>query len=229
MPIFSPTFFSIVFLGSQNPQILNHDFLINNQVLPIEQEPFKSLMEGASEEHHPFTQYISTPLVTTLTYKWISIIIEQNRYQIKDTHYNTPLESPIISIPKEYFGRVLQHTPITLGGINFGGSIVFSDAKDETDFDERLGINSQKFQILLGLAKAQYSPQVRLVWDEVREGKFELRLNKAKTSSGACSVTFNFEFPYKDMASFIENLDESGEIHKRFHTVLRKLNVEINK
>ena len=229
MPIFSPKFFSIVFLGSQNPQILNHDFLINNQILPIEKDPFKSLMEGASKEHPPFTQYISTPLVTTLTYKWISIIIEQNRFQIKDTNYNTPLESPIISIPKEYFGRVLRHTPIILGGINFGGSIVFSDAEDETGFDERLGINSQKFRQLLGLARAQYSPQIRLVWDEEREGKFELKLNKSKSGSADCGVTFNFEFIYKDMDGFMKNVDESGEVHKQFYTILRKLNVEINK
>ena len=108
MPIFSPTFFSIVFLGSHNPQILNHDFLLKNQVLPIKEEPFSSLIEKASEKHPPFTQYVSTPLVTTLSYEWISIIIEQNRYQIKDVNFKTPLESPIISISKEYFGRVLK-------------------------------------------------------------------------------------------------------------------------
>jgi hypothetical protein len=229
MPIFTPKFFSIVFLGSQNPQILNHDFLINNQVLPIEKEPFKSLMEEASKEHPPFTQYISTPLVTTLMYKWISIIIEQNRYQIKDTHFSTPLESPIISIPKEYFGRVLRHTPITLGGINFGGNIIFSDTEDEINFDESLGICSQKFQLQLGLAKAQYSPKIRLSWDEDQEGQFELSLKKSKISSGDCALNFNFEFVYKDMDSFIKEIDGAGKVHERFYNILKELNVETNK
>jgi len=229
MPIFSPKFFSIVFLGSQNPQILNHDFLINNQILPIEKEPFKSIIEGVSKEHPPFTQYISTPLVTTLTYKWISIIIEQHRYQIKDTHFNTPLESPIISIPKEYFGRVLRHTPITLGGINFGGNITFSDTDDEASFDESLGINHQSLQVQLGLVRAQYSPKINLVWDDEQDGQFELDLKKSKSFPGACVVNFNFEFIYKDMDSFVKKIDEAGKVHERFYTILRKLNVEINK
>jgi hypothetical protein len=231
MPIFNPKFFSIVFLGSQNPQILNHDFLINNKILPIEKEPFKSLMEGASQGNPPFTQYISTPLVTTLTYKWISIIIEQNRYQIKDTHFNMPLESPIISILRGYFGRMLRHTPLTLGGINFGGNIVFSDAEDETIFDENMGINRQKFQSRLGLVKAQYSPKIRLVWGEEQDGQFELSLKKSKslTPIGTCAVNFNFEFFYKDMPSFLEMIDETGEVHDRFYTMLKKLDVEIKK
>ncbi len=227
MPIFNPKFFSIVFLGSQNPQILNHDFLIDNQILPIEKEPFKSLMERASKEKPPFTQYLSTPLVASLTYKWISIIVEQNRYQIKDTHFTTPLESPIISIPKEYFGRVLKHTPITLGGINFGGDIIFSDEADEVGFDESLGIDRQKFQSHLGLVKTQYSPKINLVWDDGQEDQFELSLKKPKNFSGACAVNFNFEFIYKDMNSFVKKIDEAGKVHERFYTILRKLNVEI--
>lgn len=186
-------------------------------------------MAGVSKEKPPFTQYVSTPLLTTLTYKWISIIIEQNRYQIKDTRFTKPLESPIISIPKEYFGRVLKHTPITLGGINFGGDISFSDSEDETRFDESLGIDRQKFQIHLGLVKAQYSPKINLVWDDGQEDQFELTLNKPKSFSGACAVNFNFEFIYKDMNSFVMKIDEAGKVHERFYTILRELNVEVNK
>jgi len=229
MPIFSPKFFSIVFLGSQNPQILNHDFLINNQILPIQREPFKSMMAAVSNETPPFTQYISTPLVTTLTYKWISIIIEQNRYQIKDTHSTKPSESPIISIPKEYFGRVLRHTPITLGGINFAGNISFLNSDDESTFDENLGINRQKFQLKFGLFRAEYSPKIRLVWDEEQEDGFELSLTKSKSVSGGCAANFNFEFFYNNMDSFMKKLDEAGKAHERFYSILRKLNVEVNK
>ena len=100
MPIFDPKLFSIVFIGRQNPQILNHDFLIKNEVLPVKREPFKSLIKDSSQKKPPFTSYLSTPVVTALDYKWISIIVEENRFQIKDAKFNVPSKSPIITITK---------------------------------------------------------------------------------------------------------------------------------
>ena len=44
MPLFEGKFFNIVFIGRLNPQILNHDFLLNNRVLPEDKEPFKTLV-----------------------------------------------------------------------------------------------------------------------------------------------------------------------------------------
>lgn len=123
MPIFDLKLFSIVFIGRQNPQILNHDFLIKNEVLPIKSEPFKSLIKDSSQKKPPFTSYLSTPVVTALDYKWISIIVEENRFQIKDAKFKVPSKSPIITISKEYFGTLLKYTPFQVGGINFGGEL----------------------------------------------------------------------------------------------------------
>ena len=61
MPSFKYKFFNIVVLGRHNPQILTHDFLINNKILPVTQEPFLTLLREAKEKVKPFNQFISTP------------------------------------------------------------------------------------------------------------------------------------------------------------------------
>ncbi|MBI4334639.1 MAG: hypothetical protein HY673_25575 [Chloroflexi bacterium] len=96
MPSFEGRFFSIVLIGRQNPQILTHDFLLKNEVLPKDREPFKGLI--TEEGSLPFTEFISTPVITSITYGPISITIEENRYQITDNRFEDPPSSPIMSV-----------------------------------------------------------------------------------------------------------------------------------
>lgn len=229
MPIFGPKFFSVVLLGRQNPQILNHDFLIRNQVLPNKREPFKSLIKNSSDEKPPFTQYLSTPLITTLVYKWISIIVDQERYQIKDSNNIVPSKSPIISITKKYFGELLRYTPFRLGGINFAGDLVFSDAEDEKAFDEKLGINCKKFEDYFKIDKAQYSTKISFPLEGDQENQIELRVDKPKRFSGTSSISFNFEFIYKKIDSFIDKLEGADKAYKIFQEILKKMEVETKK
>ena len=222
MPNFSPNFFSIVLLGRQNPQILNHDFLIKNQVLPTRKEPFKSLIKDSSEGKKPFSEYLSTPVVTTLTYKWISIIIEETRYQIKDSNFVVPSKSPIVPITKKYFGELLIYTPFILGGINYAGNISFSNEDDEKDFDKRLGIERTKFENYFKISKVQYSTKINFPWNE---DKVELRIDKPKSIQGTGGLNFNFEFIYENIDSFIGKLDEADRVYQKFNEILKKLNV----
>ncbi len=226
MPIFSPIFFSIVFLGRQNPQILNHDFLIKHKILPIKKEPFKSLTKNSSQKKPPFTNYLSTPVVTALDYRWISIIIEENRFQIKDTKFKLPSKSPIISITKEYFGTYLKYTPFQLGGINFGGELKFLNLEDERSFDDRLGIDKKKFETHFKVNNARYSNRITFPWND---DQLELRIEKPKKELNISSVTFNFEFIYENIDNFIGKLDGVDKVYKKFKEVLRKLNVEIKR
>jgi hypothetical protein len=224
MPIFDPKLFSIVFIGRQNPQILNHDFLIKSEVLPVKREPFKSLIKDSSQKKTPFTSYLSTPVVTALDYKWISIIVEENRFQIKDTKFKVPSKSPIITITKKYFGILLKYTPLQLGGINFGGQLRFLDMEDERIFDDRLGIDNKKFETSLRVNKVRYSNRITFPWNN---DQLELRINKPKKDLNTSDMNFNLEFDYEDIDSFISKLDQADKIYKRFKEILNKLKVEI--
>jgi len=223
MPFYTPNFFSIVFIGRQNPQILNHDFLTNNQVLPIRREPFKSLIKNSSKEKPPFTEYLSTPVVTTLAYKWISIIVEENRFQIKDSNFKIPSKSPVISIIKEYFGKRLRYTPFLLGGINFAGKLNFSDEDDERDFDKRLGIDIKKFETYFKTKRGRYSPKINFFWNK---DQIEFRVDKPKEGLMGGDINFNFEFKYENINSFISKLDDTDKVYKRFKEILKNLKVE---
>jgi hypothetical protein len=112
MPSFKGQFFSIVFIGRQNPQILNHDFLFSHGVLPKDKEPFKNLF--AKQDSQPFTEFISTPVITSIKYGPISLVVEENRYQIIDNRFEDPPSSPIIQITKKYFEELLRYLPVAI-------------------------------------------------------------------------------------------------------------------
>ena len=224
MSIFDLKLFSIVFIGRQNPQILNHDFLIKNEVLPVKREPFKSLIKDSSQKKPPFTSYLSTPVVTALDYKWISIIVEENRFQIKDAKFKVPSKSPIITITKEYFGTLLKYTPFQLGGINFGGELKFSDLEEERNFDDRLGIDNKKFETYFKVNKVRISNRITFPWND---DQLELRIDKPKKDLNISNLNFNFEFTYENIDSFIGKLDKVDKVYMKFKEILLKLNVEM--
>lgn len=226
MPVFSPKFFSIVFIGRQNPQILNHDFLIKNRILPATREPFKSLIKNSSEKTPPFTEYLSTPIVTTLVYKWIAIITEEGRFQIKDNKFGIPSKSPIVSITKKYFGEHLKYTPFQLGGINFAGQLNFANENDEIAFDKKLGIDSNVFANIIKIkGEIQYSTKINY---PLNEDRLELRVDKSKKHQERAELNFNCEFSYDNIDSFISKLDEADRIYEIFQKMLKNLETEID-
>jgi hypothetical protein len=76
----------IVLLGRHNPQILNHDFLLKHKVLPVDQEPFASLLK--QQEGQAFTEFICTPVISSLRYGPVNIVVEDGRFQIGDQRFD---------------------------------------------------------------------------------------------------------------------------------------------
>ncbi len=219
MPTFKGMFFSIIFTGRQNPQILNHDFLIDNKVLPENEEPFKTLLSG--ENSKPFTDYISTPIITSLKYGPISIIVEENRFQIMDTRFENPLSSPIINITKKYFGDILRFTPFVLGGFNFNGIIKFDDKEEET-FDKQLGIEREKIIDILGADDIRIGLYLSYSWNK---GMVEVNLPKIKDRSKPDVINFNYEFKYQNIDQFLLNLDDLPLVYDKFNNLIDSLNI----
>jgi len=223
MPSFDGKFFSIVFLGRQNPQILTHDFLMNNRLLPTDREPFRGLL--AKRDGTPFTEFISTPVLTTIKYGPISMLVEENRYQIRDDTFEHPPTSPIIEITKAYFGKLLRYTPLQLGGVNLNGLLRFGDINDERQFDERLGVDRGRASGLVASADVRVSVNFSLPW---HKGTAEIQLPKPRNPSQPGAINFNYEFQFTEIDSFLANLDDAGLVHDRFRELLDTLRVEVS-
>lgn len=224
MLTFKPNFFSIIFLGSQNPQILNHDFLINNSILPLEKEPFKSL-QTKNNQDKPYTQFISTPVITSIHYNWISIVIEANRYQIKDDKNIDPASSAIIGITKKYFAETLKFTPLEVGGVNFNGTISFSNDEDENKFDEKIGINKTNLLSITGAKDCKAGINLFFPWEN---GIAEIKIIRVKNIPLQCSVNFNYEFKNKNIDALMDYLGQSQLGFNKFIQFLESLEVEFN-
>ena len=222
MTQFKGHFISIIFIGRQNPQILTPAFLMDNDVIPKTREPFKTIL--ADKGSNPFTEFISTPVLTTLKYSNISIMVEENRYQIQDNKFDDLISSPIIQITKNYFGKILRYTPLKVGGINFNGSIEFNDEKDEHSFDERLGIGRDKLSTFTGTSEIKYGMSFSYPYSN---GLIEVQLPKPKIPNlRQCAVNFNYEFKYVDIDSFTSNLDNIPSLYGKFNELLRFLGVK---
>jgi len=221
MPNFKEQLFSIVVIGRLNPQILNHDFLINNEILPVSEEPFKSLL--AKENGNPFTEFVSTPVLSSIKYDSISMVIEESRYQIKDSNYGNPVSSPIIDITKKYLGEILKHTPMTVGGINLSGNITFDDEKDEQGFNERFGVNKDTLISHAGTEDIRIGMNIAFTW---LEGFVDVQVPRSRGSSVSRAINFNYEFKYNNMKDFFGNLDKVDQIQGKFSELLKSLGVE---
>jgi len=227
MSLFKKKFFSIILLGRQNPQILNHDFLINNKILPEDVEPFKSILaKQAKPNSKPFTDFISSPVITTIKYGYISLAVQENSYQIIDKNYENPESSPIIKITENYFGKFLKYTPFKIGGINLNGTIQFSDKADEFNFDQKIGINREILCTHSGSNNLSVGISFNFPWESET---IEVTVNKPKVSPQIGNINFNYEFKYNDnIDAFLGNLGKVGQINNKFIEFIKKLDVEVN-
>jgi hypothetical protein len=219
VPRFGGEFVSVVLIGSQNPQILTHDFLVRHNILPSDEEPFRELL--AREEGNQFTEYVSVPVMTSLSYGPVSLIVEQNRYQARDSRFSAPAASPIFGITRRYF-RVLPHTPFKLGGINLNGTIAFDDMPDERALDESLGIRASRLSELVGRDDFRAGLSVSCQW---HGGTIEIQMPKPKDRLQPAAVNFNYEFGYTDIDSFLSCLDDVSMVYDRFCEFLGDLKV----
>jgi len=221
MATFEGVFSSIVFIGRHNPQILNHDFLVKHNVLPKDQPPFKELF--AKEGAQPFSEFISTPVLATIKYGPISIVVEESHFQTVDRRFEDPPSSPIMQIAKRYFGELLRYTPLQLGGINLNGVIRFSDVKDEHAFDERLGVDRAPLSGMVRTTDVRMGLFFSYPW---KNGIVEVQLPKPKDRSKLGTINFNYEFKYKDIDGFLANLDDFGKVYATFKSLLKSLGIE---
>lgn len=225
MPTFEGRFFNVVLIGNHNPQILSHDFLEQHDILPVDDEPFRELLAQAEADHgQAFTEFISTPVLVSLKYRHISIVVQENRYQITDERFGSPAASPIIKMTKTYFGERLRYTPLTIGGMNLNGLIAFTDAADEAEFDARLGIDRRRASALVEADDLRVSGGFSIPW---RNGMIECGVSKPRDRAEPGRINFNYEFRHEEgIETLLANLDDAAQFYDAFRSLLRSLAVE---
>jgi hypothetical protein len=221
MATFTEKQFSIVIMGGMNPSILNHDFLIRNEIIPANIAPFKDLLQKA--EGHQFSEFVSSPIMSNIRYEYISLLVETQRLQALDLSGRKPSLSPIRDIVENYI-RTLPFTPLKVGGFNFRGSLRFDNEEDEVSLDQALGSNRDKIKKLVE------SPGVRsshhLQWP-YKNGFALIQATKPKGVSFECSLNFNYEFEYAgDIDAFMTNFALIEKCHDEFTQILARLEVK---
>lgn len=109
--------FSIVVAGAQNPNIINHDFLVRQKIIAKE---------------IPEPQAIILPPYARLAYDDFQITVDQNKFRI-DQKFRTLSDIFIGKTVKKYYA-CLQHTPLTAFGFNFTGEILWNNSSEYNEF-----------------------------------------------------------------------------------------------
>ena len=213
--------FSIVLVGRQNPQILNHEFLVRNNVLP-EQEPFKKELK---QGENPFTEFFSTPPVARIGYGPYSLLVQEERYQAADTTGDDPQESPILNITKTYFGELLKYTPFTMGGLNLSGVATYDGPDPEGKLYDALGLDRER---LRGTFASNGTVPVNIgAAFEFLVGRMLVTFTKVREADNQININFNYEFPYPtEMSEFLSYLDHVKEMVNYRGSLYERLGID---
>jgi len=213
----SKNFMSFVALGSQNPQILNVDFLKREKIVPIDQPPFNTLFQ----QKKPFSKFISTPVLSNLVLDTIEFIIDEQRFQIRDKSVADWIDTKILHIAQKYF-EILKYTPLKVVGINMNSKITFSTSKEEETFQSLFLMQESKIVQVLSKSNILASTVLRYAYSD-NGGRIALTIEQPKKINNERIVNFNYEFDFTDWKNFKSELTKFPDVPKYCDSVLNQL------
>jgi hypothetical protein len=172
-------FASIVALGSQNPQILNEDFLKNNKIIPADQAPFEKC-----------TNFVSTPPFVTIGFGPIEILVDEQRFQIREaglSDWNTS----IFNIAMNYYS-ILKYTPVSTVGLNLHCQIDFENVEESEGFQKLL--LPEKSKIVEIISKDNVDISIRLRYPHTNNGRMLVTIDRTVPEKLQRKLSFNYEF-----------------------------------
>ncbi len=173
-------FASVVALGSQNPQILNEDFLKINKIIPADQAPFDKK-----------TNFISTPPFATIAFGPVEILVEEQRFQIREAGLADWNETHIFDIAIEYY-KVLKYTPVKTVGINLNSQVDFENIEESIKFQKLLF--PDKSRILEIISEDNIDISMRLRYPHSDNGRVLLTIDRSIPDKLQRQLNFNYEF-----------------------------------
>jgi hypothetical protein len=201
-------FISFVALGGLNPQILNIDFLKANSIISINDTPFdKLLKQGAAPD-----KFISVPGFANLSVANIEFLVDEQRFQIRDTKISEWAETKILDIANKYF-QVLPYTPLKLVGVNFNSTITFDTSKEARNFQELFFPRNSPFAQIISKQEINASSMLRYPYsDSGGRGRIQLTIEQPDEENKRRVVNINYEFDFTDWLSFRNELKKVPEI-----------------
>jgi len=173
-------FASVIALGSQNPQILNEDFLRINKIIPFDQPPYDKK-----------TNFVSTLPFTTIAFGPVEIIVEEQRFQIRQAGLSDWDKTSIFDILINYF-KVLEYTPVKTIGINLNCRIDFESIEESEKFQKLL--LPEKSKIVEIISKDDIEIGLRLRYPFADKRQALLTVDRANQDALQRQLSFNYEF-----------------------------------
>lgn len=182
-------YINLVVLGSFNPAILTHDFLIQECGLDIAGEPS--------------AQIPNMPVVATVEYDSLSFFADLGRLQITEKNCSDPKSSRIPSYLKTYLEK-LPHTPLTKCGANFSYSLSVDTSKleslahwlkeDRQKFCETLQLEEVDLDVSFVVNKGTEAIKSWVVGTKVREYDAYTKMRVATLSRSDANTTIDFNY-----------------------------------
>jgi hypothetical protein len=214
MATINKNFITVVVLGAHNPQILTVDFLCQKGVLDPNASGFEIL-----KREKKFVDFLSTPPFVRLDLGTIEFIIQQERFQIKESSISEWSESKAVRIARKYF-EVLPHTPIRVIGINLNIKVLFDDQYEAGMFDQLLIPTSSRLPEIVKAENPIANMALRYS-SPIGNGRATLTIGHPEKNMER-SINFNFEFDYLESQDW-QKLDRIAEFGEYFDSVVVSL------
>lgn len=207
-------FASVVALGSQNPQILNEDFLKINKIIPSDQSPFDKK-----------TSFLSTPPFATIAFGSIEILVEEQRFQIREAGLLNWNETHIFDIAIDYY-KILKYTPVKTVGLNLNCQIDFENIEEADKFQKLL--LPEKSNIIEIISEDNIDISLRLRYPHMDNGQVLLTIDRSSPDKLQRQLSFNYEFDcLKDgkteWSIFVAELSNVNKLSDYFSGIIDKL------
>ena len=213
----SKNFISLVALGGQNPQILNLDFLKINDIIPVSEPPFDQLLK----EERPVKKFVSVPGFTNLVIGNLEFIVDEQRFQIRDSAVSEWMETKIIDIAKKYF-EVLPYTPLKLVGVNLNSTITFHSSEEAINCQQLCLPQDSGLARIISQDNVSASSILRYPYRD-DGGRVTLTIEQPNKENNKRLVNFNYEFDFTDWVNFRSELGKISEIAEYSESILGQL------
>ncbi|MCK4819586.1 hypothetical protein KA005_27710 [bacterium] len=168
-------------------------------------------------------KYISLPGLANLALGNIELVIDEGRFQVRETAISEWIDTKIIDIAKRYF-EVLPYTPLKMIGLNFNSTIVF-DTPEEAENCQQLCLPKDS-----QLAKIISRDNINISASSVLRypygddgGRIMLTLEQPNKENNRRMVNFNYEFDFTNWAHFRSELEKFSKIADYSDSILAGL------
>ncbi len=210
MSVYTQTKINVVVIGNMNPQILNHNWLLKEKIIPP-----KLLASG--QDVVPFSNYVSTPPFTTITYGKLSFNVDINRFTLQGNQND--LNTEVFSIAKKYFSK-LSHTPVQKLGFNLYATVKFDSTEEEKGFINKWVSSSDSLKELFNNRNIQLGFTVIS-----KKGKVRYQLSCIRKSVDRKNILLNCncEFDVSNTNQLVKYLSEAGQYISQMNKLNRSL------